>query len=146
MDDLGNSIVNIPKSIKTRLVYNQEIGGYVLDRALEAEYLTPNDLDESTKDLLVSVFLFMYTVLACIAYYDYSNNPAYKAIYDLMVIISIYVLSTKVISHYAIVKMVVYRENKSSITLLINSCIEKVFMLLVTLRFIQMLLDMILYK
>ena len=102
MDDLGNSIVNIPKSIKNRLVYNQEIGGYVLDRALEAEYLTPNDLDESTKDLLVSVFLFMYTVLACIAYYDYSNNPAYKAIYDLMVIISIYVLSTKVISHYAI--------------------------------------------
>ena len=142
MDDLGNSIVNIPKSIKTRLVYNQEIGGYVLDRALEVEYLTPNDLDESTKDLLVSVFLFMYTVLACMAYYDYSNN----AIYDLMVIISIYVLSTKVISHYAIVKMVVYRENKSSITLLINSCIEKVFMLLVTLRFIQMLLDMILYK
>ena len=63
-----------------------------------------------------------------------------------MVIISIYVLSTKVISHYAIVKMVVYREDKSSITLLINSCIEKAFMLLVTLRFIQMLLDMILYK
>lgn len=146
MDESGLSIIKIPRYVLDRLIYDGTFGLYRLRNAPEEMVLQPRDLDDATKDILFAGLFAVYVSLVCFLYYGFSTNPSYNAIFDILILITSFVVINKVIDYYTVNKYVVYHLNCIEKSELISNCIEKIFIALTILRFIKMVVDIITYK
>lgn len=139
---MNNNIEDMPRIVQDRLDINE----YRLKEALESKELTLSDLSESVKELALALMFLTYAILACFVYYGYSSNPAYIAMYDIMLIIVVYVFLTRLISYCSVKLMVYKRINKLAETEFLIDILEKTFIIATFLRFIQMILQIIYLK